>query len=227
MTLYIRWFALATLVAGSLSASVPDQAGTGATDRNLMSAATSSPEKDFNPTALPAETERGPLFAPLGHFANYMCGCTDTAESLARGHTCAKAMSLVPSGQPCTLNAGNCIWGNLCTAKGYTECSQGNSNDGDPCYVSEDCRSGHCYHGCSGPAKGRCKYSWDDYGNNKKVWCVGSCGTSSPSPPPPKGCDQCTAGCVPPQCEPLCFKTGDPNLCYAAGCTNNTTPCPA
>jgi len=35
MTLYIRWFALATLVAGSLSASVPDH-GTGATDRNLM-----------------------------------------------------------------------------------------------------------------------------------------------------------------------------------------------
>jgi len=36
MTLYIRWFALATLVAGSLSASVPDQDGTGATDRTLM-----------------------------------------------------------------------------------------------------------------------------------------------------------------------------------------------
>ena len=36
MTLYTRWFALAALVTGSLSASVPDQAGTGAADRNLM-----------------------------------------------------------------------------------------------------------------------------------------------------------------------------------------------
>lgn len=231
MTLYIRWFALATLVAGSLSASVPDQAGTGATDRNLMSAATSSPEKDFNPTALPAETERGPLFAPLGHFANYMCGCHDTT------YKCKDAMSLLPSGQPCTPGPGECIWGNHCTAKGGTECSQGNSYDGDPCYVNEDCRSGHCYHGCRHEAELKCKYSWYDYGNKEKVWCVGSCLTSSPSPSPspPKGpCanfpQQCTAGpCFPPGCTPSCYNKNKnmTNVCYADGCTGNTQSCPA
>merc|ERR1719390_474484 len=36
MTLYIRWFALATLVAGSLSESVLDQTGTEGSERNLL-----------------------------------------------------------------------------------------------------------------------------------------------------------------------------------------------
>ena len=83
MTLYIRWFALATLMAGSLSASVlkrihahmlnaiaspltphvppqqvPDQDGTGATDRTLMFSSMPDPNHDPNPPSW-AETHCG------------------------------------------------------------------------------------------------------------------------------------------------------------------------
>uniref|UniRef100_A0A7S3RPI8 Uncharacterized protein n=2 Tax=Emiliania huxleyi TaxID=2903 RepID=A0A7S3RPI8_EMIHU len=57
MTLYIRWFALATLVAGSLSASVPDQAGTGATDRNLMFSSLSDPPRPGTPEPDPPKPD--------------------------------------------------------------------------------------------------------------------------------------------------------------------------
>ncbi|EOD26573.1 hypothetical protein EMIHUDRAFT_100598 [Emiliania huxleyi CCMP1516] len=78
MTLYIRWFALAALAAGSLSASVQDQDGVGATDRTPMFSPTNLMFSGLPPPDPDPPNPPKPWECPVHKFPEYdfkKCSC--------------------------------------------------------------------------------------------------------------------------------------------------------